>query len=48
MKVRFGRLDDRPVSLRDGTVSILPTYRYLLYIYADLDGLESQVKSYLL
>lgn len=25
IKVRFGRLDDRPVSLRDGTVSMLLT-----------------------
>lgn len=47
IKVRFGRLDNRPVSSRDGTVSMLltGTYRYLLYMYADLDGLESQVKS---
>lgn len=46
MEVRFGRLDDRPVSA--GWYGVYATYRYLLYMYADLDGLESQVKSYLL
>lgn len=42
MEVRTGRL----VSSRDGTLSRYATYRYLLYMYADLEGLESQVKSY--
>lgn len=46
IKVRFGRLDDRPVSLRDGTVSMLLTGTYSICMYADLEGSESQVKSY--
>lgn len=48
IEVEFGRLDDRPVSLRDGTVSMLLTGTYSKCMYADLEGLESQVKSYLL
>lgn len=46
MEVEFGRLDSRSVFA--GWYGVYATYRYLLYMYADLEGLESHVKSYLL
>lgn len=47
IEVEFGRLSNRPVSSRDGTVSMLLTGTYSICMYADLEGLESQVKELL-